>query len=277
MYVVSYKYTKSLEGKSLDAAIEKLDKLNKVEADRAARESIFNALESHAIETQEKLSRDEYASCATEAEIDIIIKECNLVSDWLYEDGSEADIKEYEKRLSALGKLTNVIFARHWEHEERPEATKAMQNLIEAAKKFHISAQNMTKETNPDKDIYSTGEVVALEKALNETVNWFETQLEEQAKLPKNQDVIVTVKDISDKMSVLQREVNYMVNKLKYWKPKKPKVEEKKNKTDEATTGENKTSNETEVPSDSEESQDKEEEKPVTVETELPVDKHSEL
>lgn len=235
-------------------------------------------MESHAIETQEKLSRDEYASCATEAEIEKIVKECNDVSDWLYEDGSEANIKEYEKRLKALEKLTNVIFARHWEHEERPEAVRAMKNLIEAAKKFHTSAQNMTKETNPDKDIFSTGEVIALEKALNETIKWFEAQLEEQHKLSKNQDVIVTVKDITDKMALLEREVNYLVNKMKYWRPKKPKVEEKKNKTEEATTGEGNPSNETEVPIDTEKTADRnttKEEKPVTAE--LPIDEHSEL
>lgn len=234
-------------------------------------------MESHAIETQEKLSRDEYATCATEAEIEKIVKECNDVSDWLYEDGSEANIKEYEKRLKALQKLTNVVFARHWEHEERPEAVKAMKNLINATKKFHTSAQNMTKETNPDKDIFTTGEVVALEKALNETIKWFETQLEEQQKLTKNQDVVVTVKDITDKMALLEREVNYLVTKMKYWRPKKPKVEEKKNKTEEATGGEGKPSNETEVPIDTEKTGDNttKEEKPVT--GELPVDEHSEL
>lgn len=278
-FAVSYKYTPVLSGDSLEAAIQKLDKLNKIEADRAARESIFNALESHAIETQEKLSHEEYASCATEEEIEKITKECNEVSDWLYEDGSEADIKEYEKRLKALQKLTNVVFARHWEHDERPEATKAMKNLIDAAKKFHVSAQNMTKETNPDKDIFTTGEVAALEKALNETMKWFESQLQEQKKLAKNQDVIVTVKDITDKMAVLEREVNYLVNKMKYWRPKKPKVEEKKNKTEDATKeGEDKQpSNETEVPTDAEDTAAKNEEKPVVGDTEENPDEHNEL
>ncbi|KAL5275735.1 HYOU1 family protein [Megaselia abdita] len=276
-FVVSYKYTQSLAGSSLDASIQKLDKLNKAEADRAARESIFNALESHAIETQEKLSHDEYASCATETEIEKIVKECNDVSDWLYEDGSDADIKEYEKRLRALEKLTNVVFARHWEHEERPEAVKAMKNLVDASKKFHISAQNMTKETNPDKDIFTTGEVVALEKALNETIKWFDTQTEEQKKLPKNQDVIVTVKDITDKMALLEREVNYLVSKMKYWRPKKPKVvEEKKNKTEEATPEDKPSNDTTEVPTDTDDN-DAKEEKPNASGSEQPVDDHSEL
>lgn len=275
-FTVSYKYTPALTGASLEASIKKLEEINKKEADRMARESIFNALESHAIEAQEKLSHEEYSSCATEAEIEKIQKECSDVSDWLYDEGSEADIKEYQKRLKALEKLTNVVYARHWEHEERPEIVKAMKKLIDSATKFHTSAQNMTKETNPDKDIFTTGEVAALEKALNETIKWFETQLAEQKKLAKNQDVILTVKDISDKMAVLEREVNYLVVKIKYWRPK-PKPEVKKNQTESAT-------NETEVPSEAEQSDEasaNKDQNPESVpeETEKPVveDEHSEL
>lgn len=44
----------------------------------------------------------------------------------------------------------------------------------------------------------------------------------DQEAIKKSEPVILTVRSLSEKMAVLDREVKYLVNKLKIWKPKTP-------------------------------------------------------
>lgn len=52
------------------------------------------------------------------------------------------------------------------------------------------------------------------------------------ADVPLFEPVKYTVRDIANKMAILDREVKYLVNKAKIWRPK-PKEEPAKNKTSE--------------------------------------------
>ncbi|XP_055854471.1 hypoxia up-regulated protein 1 [Episyrphus balteatus] len=233
-YKLTLQYTKPLEGEGFEKSLKKLTAINKVESERVRLESAFNALESHVIETQEKLSRSEYANCATEEEKAKILEECSTISEWLYEDGADADANTYENKLDELKKLTNVVLGRHWEHEERPEAVKALNGLIEGAKGFLEKAKNLTKATNPERDIFTEVEVTTLSKIIEETATWRTKEVAAQKKLKRNQELRLTVKDITDKMALLDREVQYLVNKIKIWKPKaKPTVTETKTKPTE--------------------------------------------
>lgn len=63
--------------------------------------------------------------------------------------------------------------------------------------------------------------------------------MNEQAKLPENEDPKLLSNDISDKMEELKREVNYLVSKIKYFRPKttkKPPTAEKSNSTSNSTS-----------------------------------------
>ncbi|XP_055902240.1 hypoxia up-regulated protein 1 [Eupeodes corollae] len=232
-YELTLQYTKPLEGDGFENSLKKLTAINKVESERVRLESAFNALESHVIETQEKLSRSEYSNCATEEEMAKILEECSFISEWLYEDGADADANTYENKLTELKKLTNVVLGRHWEHEERPEALKALNGLIDGAKGFLEKAKNLTKAVNPERDIFTEVEVTTLSKIIEETSSWRTKEVAAQKKLKRNQELRLTVKDITDKMALLDREVQYLVNKIKIWKPKvKPTVTENKTKSD---------------------------------------------
>lgn len=63
---------------------------------------------------------------------------------------------------------------------------------------------------------------------------WHDKIVKELAETPLYEPVKYTVRDIANKMAILDREVKYLVNKAKIWKPK-PKEEPAKNKTDEST------------------------------------------
>lgn len=228
-----------LDGDQLVEARKKIDDLNELERETVRRETALNALESYVIEANQKLEETEYSNCATEAEAEAVRKACAEVSDWLYEDGEGADAQTYEKRLKELKKLTNEIYARHWEHNERPEALKTLKSLIGSAKEFQNNAKNFTKEVNPEKDVYTPIELETLEKTISETEEWLTAELEAQSKLERYDAVRLTVKSLTEKMALIDREVKYLVNKLKIWKPKiknTPKKEKKSSKNSTTTT-----------------------------------------
>lgn len=239
--LVEIHYVKPLEGSEYEKSLERIRALNNADKAKKRRETALNALESFVIDAQVKLEEEEYASCATPEEADSIRKSCAEISDWLYEDGADADAETYERKLEELRTVANQVYARHWEHKERPEALSALQQMISGADGFLDKAKNFTKEGNPEKDVFTQVEIDTLKRVIKETGEWMETEVSEQAKISRNAAVRLTVKDITDKMALLDREVKYLVNKLKLWRPKEkptppPKVEKGTNETANDTT-----------------------------------------
>ncbi|KAH8362186.1 hypothetical protein KR084_008038 [Drosophila pseudotakahashii] len=228
-YESQTQFTVPLAGAGYDSAVAKLAAINKAEEQRVRLESAFNSLEAHIIEVQQKLDEDSYAKCVTAEEKEKLLAECSALGEWLYEDLEDPKAEIYEDKLAQLKKLSNVFLARHWEHEERPEAIKALKGMIDGAEKFLVTGRNLTKDTNPEKDVFTQVEIDTLAKVITETNAWLKTETAAQKKLAKNADIRLTVKDLTDKMSLLDREVKYLVNKIKIWKPKvKPAAEKKK-------------------------------------------------
>ncbi|KQS26036.1 hypoxia up-regulated protein 1 [Drosophila erecta] len=233
-YESQTQFVVALAGSRYDQSVAKLAAINKAEEQRVRLESAFNALEAHIIEVQQKLDEESYAKCATAEEKEKLLAECSTLGEWLYEDLEDPKAEIYEEKLAQLKKLSNVFLARHWEHEERPEAIKALKGMIDGAEKFLVTGRNLTKDTNPQKDVFTQVEIDTLDKVITETNAWLKTETAAQKKLAKNADIRLSVKDITDKMSLLDREVKYLVNKIKIWKPKaKPAAEKDKKKEEE--------------------------------------------
>lgn len=228
-----------LNKKQFDDAVEKLSKLDKLEKDLNRRATALNNLESFVIDVQNKLYEDDYIASSTDEEIEKIKTACSEVSDWLYEDGSEADADTYEKKLTSLKSLTRDLFSRVWEHNERPEALNALHSMLNHSTHFLESAKNLTKSTNVEKDVFTDTEVESLQKLIKETEDWRDKQIEEQNKLKNHEPIKLTVRSLTDKMAALDREVKYLVNKIKLWRPKKvdkPKEDVKTTEGEEAVT-----------------------------------------
>ena len=246
---ITLQFSPPISGKSYEKSMKKLDSINKAESLRNRLESSFNALETHIIDMQQKLQEDEYVTCLTEEEKENILKQCSEISEWLYEDIENPTAEIYETKLNDLKKLTNVFMSRHWEHEERPEALKALDGMIDGAQKFFDTAKNLTKDTNPEKDVFTQVEIDGLSKVISETIEWKKVETKAQEKLKRYEEVRLTVKAITDKMGLLDREVKYLVNKIKIWKPKvKPTKKDKKKKAEKVeTTGEEENNKEEEA------------------------------
>ena len=124
--------------------------------------------------------------------------------------------------------LTNDIYARHWEHQERPEALGSLEKMLEQARGFLKTSKNFTKETNEEMDVFTQVEVETLEKLIVKTEEWRVTEKKAQDQLKHHEPVRMTVQAMVEKMQSLDRELKYMANKMKYWKPKTPKKKEEK-------------------------------------------------
>ncbi|KAH8293353.1 hypothetical protein KR018_010903 [Drosophila ironensis] len=233
-YESQVQFIAPLAGSGYEKALTKLTAINKAEDERVRLESALNALESHIIEVQQKLDEKSYSSCATADEKEKLLAECAVLSEWLYEDLENPTPEIYEEKLAELKKLSDVFLNRHWEHEERPEAVKTLHGVIDIAQKFLANGRNLTKESNPEKDVYTEVEIETLAKAIQDTSEWLKTESAAQKKLPRNANIRLHVKDISEKMALLDREVKYLVNKLKIWKPKVKPVADKEEKKDGA-------------------------------------------
>ncbi|KAM3960227.1 hypoxia up-regulated Grp170 co-chaperone protein [Aphomia sociella] len=242
---------KPMTPEQFKASKSKINELNTIDRKRTERESALNNLEAFVVDAQMKLDTEEYAECGTPEEIEEIRKLCSEVSEWLYDDGYEASTEKFEEKLALIKEKTNPIFYKNWEHRERPDAVAAIRNMLNQSQEFLKMAKNFTKEVNTEKDIFTDVEIEVLEKKIIETETWLQKSIEEQEALKKNEDIKLTVESIREKMQTLDREVKYLLNKMKIWRPKKPVKKESDNKTETVIETEEKTSEKSETQEES--------------------------
>nr|ATU82895.1 secreted HSP70-like protein [Pristhesancus plagipennis] len=212
----------SLNDKQLTDSVNVIDKLNKNDEMKRRHEGALNALESFVFEVKTKLETDEYKVAATPEEIKVISFFCTQTADWLDEEGFNADADVLEGKFEDLRKLTYLVWARVKEHQERPEALAALNSVINGSTHFLISIKNVTAHQmeSPEGSVFTKVEIDSLEKLIGETEDWKEKAISEQNTLPLYETPKLTIKLIVEKMATLEREVKYLVNKAKIWKPK---------------------------------------------------------
>ncbi|NWU99605.1 HYOU1 protein, partial [Upupa epops] len=211
----------------LKSSVKKLQDLTIRDLEKQEREKSANSLESFIFETQDKLYQEEYQFVSTEEQREEISKKLSEVSSWMEEEGYAATTKELKDKLSELKKLCRNLFFRVEERRKWPERLAALESLLNHSTIFLKGAQMI-----PESDqIFTEVELSTLEKAINETMTWKNETLAEQNKISPTEKPIMLSKDIELKIAALDREVQYLLNKAKFAKPK-PKKEKNTTKTD---------------------------------------------
>ncbi|XP_029040545.2 hypoxia up-regulated protein 1 isoform X1 [Osmia bicornis bicornis] len=205
-----------LSGDKLVESRDKLHRLDVYDFEKTRRETALNNLETFIIDAQQRLQSEEYAAAATPQEIESILKACSEISEWLYEDGFTATAEVYEEKLAELQKLTNDVYERVYEHRERPEVLKGMTSMLNASTTFLNNMKNLSLSS----DIFTQVEIETLEKVINETQEYYDTVVKSFVETSLHELVKYKVRDIANKMAVLDREVKYLINKAKIWRPK---------------------------------------------------------
>uniref|UniRef100_A0A8D8RGT5 Hypoxia up-regulated protein 1 n=1 Tax=Cacopsylla melanoneura TaxID=428564 RepID=A0A8D8RGT5_9HEMI len=261
----------TLNKKQLEASFTKLETLNKKDHDKVRKEKALNSLESLLFDAKSKLELEEYSSVSTPNESKTIVEKVDEITNWLEEDGWNADADVLEGKLTEINSLVIPVWERHREHQERPEALKSLDTAINASVTFFNSIKNLTQNTNVTEELnlFSDVELKSLDTLINETTEWKVKNEKEQNQLKRSDPVVITVRSVVEKIRGLEREVRYLENKSRLWmaslnkKKDTPKKKEEKSKNKEP---EKNKSSETEKskPEGGEEAAVPEEQEPLT-------------
>uniref|UniRef100_A0A8C1SUK9 Hypoxia up-regulated protein 1 n=1 Tax=Cyprinus carpio TaxID=7962 RepID=A0A8C1SUK9_CYPCA len=216
----------------------RLQDLTNRDLEKQEREKTLNSLEAFIFETQDKMYQNEYLAVVTEEEKEQITGKLSEASNWMDEEGYTAGTKELKEKLSELKKLCKAMFFRVEERKKWPDRLAALDSMLNHSTIFLKSVRLI-----PEGDqIFTEVELKTLERVINETMIWKNETIAEQEKLSPTEKPVLLSKDIEAKRSLLDREVNYLLNKAKFAKPK-PKDKAKDKNT---TSTENSKANSTE-------------------------------
>uniref|UniRef100_A0A3Q2PA10 Hypoxia up-regulated protein 1 n=1 Tax=Fundulus heteroclitus TaxID=8078 RepID=A0A3Q2PA10_FUNHE len=200
---------------------KKLQDLTDRDLAKQEREKVLNSLEAFIFETQDKLYQEDHRQVVTEEVQEQILTKLKEASDWMDEEGYTATTKELREKLSQLKGLCKDMFFRVAERRKWPELLTTLDNMLNTSVFFLRGAKLIPK----DDQIFTEVELNMLEKVINETTIWKnETVAEQEKRSPQERPVLLS-RDIESKLILLEREMNYLLNKAKFSKPKpKPKA-----------------------------------------------------
>ncbi|KAF3841550.1 hypothetical protein F7725_007412 [Dissostichus mawsoni] len=236
---------------------KKLQDLTDRDLAKQEREKSLNSLEAFIFETQDKLYQEDYQLVVTEEEKEQISSKLSEASEWMDEEGYAASNKQLREQLSQLRSLCKDMFFRVEERRRWPERLAALNSRLNTSSFFLRSAKLIPE----DDQIFTEVELNLLEKVINETMTWKnETEAEQEKRSPKERPVLLS-KDIESKVSLLERELNYLLNKAKF---AKPKAKAKNSTSSDKSSKANNTTKEKVIPP-TEESADSKSESPEEV------------
>jgi len=205
----------------------KLLDLDRKDRERAMLEESRNKLESYIYHIKNKLVDDEenINKVSTEEQREEIRKLAEEAEDWMYEDGSSADLATTEDKYSELSTPAEKIFFRVTESTARPEAVLALKARLikveELMKKWETSLPQVTEEERGD----------VLEK-VEKVREWIAEQEEAQSKKEAHEEPAFASAEVPKQT----KSIESLVARLK--KKPKPKPVEKKNETQANSTDE---------------------------------------
>ncbi|KAL7981650.1 hypothetical protein Chor_005738 [Crotalus horridus] len=127
------------------------------------------------------------------------------------------ETQELKEKLLELRRVCRSLFFRVEERRKWPDRLAALESLLNHSSIFLRGARMIPE---PDQ-VFTDIELSTLEKAIKETEVWKNETLAEQNKLPPTAKPVLLSKDIEMKIAGLDREVQYLLNKAKFSKPRK--------------------------------------------------------
>uniref|UniRef100_A0A8C8JMC6 Hypoxia up-regulated protein 1 n=1 Tax=Oncorhynchus tshawytscha TaxID=74940 RepID=A0A8C8JMC6_ONCTS len=204
---------------AITSSNKKLQDLTDRDLKKQEREKTLNSLEAFLFDTQDKMYQEEYQAVMLEEEKENILAKLSQVSTWMDEDGYSASTKELREKLQHLRKLCKAMFFRVEERRKWPGHLATLESKLNRSSFFLRSAKLVPE----DDRIFTDVELKTLEKVINETSTWKNNTVAEQEKSSPTERPVLLSKDIESKWALLDREVNYLLNKPKAAKPKAAK------------------------------------------------------
>lgn len=121
-----------------------------------------------------KLYETEFEKATGEEERENIRKQLSDAGEWLEYEATDAKTEVLKDKLADLKSLTRDMFERVREHRERPEALKALKDMLNLSEVFLNGAKNVSE----DNQVFTEVEINTLDKLIQDTkVRYFKTRL----------------------------------------------------------------------------------------------------
>jgi hypothetical protein len=224
-------YVGSVQPLSEELLLESRAKLYEMaerDQERMMLEAAKNKVESYIYKIKNKLSDDETTmeKFATEKERTNVEQLANKAEDWLYDDGSTADLATLEQKYEELSVPFEAILTRIRESEDRPKA-------LEALNKKLTDVENLMVQWEASKPQITAEERELVLKLVDDVRKWVEEKEKVQAKAKDYEDPTYMSVDIPIQFVPIES----LVVKL----GRKPKPKPVKNETDTNSTTTNTT------------------------------------
>jgi len=239
-------------------ARSRLLELQAIDENRKAKAAALNDLEAYIYKIKNRLLDDEtvLSAISTAEQRQAVIDTANAAEEWLYDDGRDATVSQYQAKMKEISDPANAIFLRFTELEKRDAAVKKVKASLQDIKT--TVNNNWTAESKPQ---ITEEEKASLLSAVAKVDAWIEEKAELQlAQSPYDKPVFLS----SEVLSQLKPVMLIYDKLVKKPKPAPVVIEKEKNATAAAAAGSNDTST-TDTASDS---QDEDEPVKVQVETE---------
>lgn len=217
---------KDLTNEQLESARNILANFELVENAKNKREEAMNALEALVYDLAVKIEDgEEFSEYLTSKEKEQIAEELKRLRVWLEDEVSiNTPADEFISNKAILDKLTASGHRRKNERLLLPKAIESLNNIFNHSLAFYDIALNMSTSEDP---VFTTIELEVFSKLITSISEWWKEKNESYVKQQKYEDPVVTTEEIAAKIMELDRDLKYLMNKMRIFKPKK-KVEPKK-------------------------------------------------
>uniref|UniRef100_A0A0N5AY75 Hypoxia up-regulated protein 1 n=1 Tax=Syphacia muris TaxID=451379 RepID=A0A0N5AY75_9BILA len=227
-----------LSAAEVKTAKKRLSKFVEMEKRKAEREEAHNTLESLVYDISDKLEQESIQVFVKAEEKDALTREIERVRLWLEDEADiSTPVDDFVKNKEIIDKLLKPVTDRINEHNGRPAFISDMLSLLNSSETFVFLGRNLTDS------LFTDVELNTLEKITNETKIWWEEKNATQLTLAPTDTPAYTIEDLKEKIRALDRELRYLVNKMKFSKPKVEKGN-KEGSEDEKSKAENVVNNE---------------------------------
>ncbi|GAA6037719.1 hypothetical protein JCM8097_002306 [Rhodosporidiobolus ruineniae] len=187
---------------------------------KLAREEARNVLEAYIYRVRDLLdggSRESEAFLAASVESERkAVRELNeKTSEWLWDEGEQADTKALKEKKKELEKLVQHITSRSSEALKRPEAVTNLRDVLSSSSTFLTSARaNDTAAAKSDApQRFTADELDKLEKNVTAAQSWLDEALKKQDKIKGHEDPVVRVAEIERKTRDVEAELKKLEKK----------------------------------------------------------------
>lgn len=209
------------------AAKGRVQALKAAEIERKSREEALNTLETLIYKAKDLLEEEDVIAVSTEEQREGMMANLTSESEWLEEDGWEANTSTLNRHISTVENTIKDVTFRSVELHARPEAVKRIESSLNYSLDFVEKAKNFTANLGENDTAWHTEkEINDLLDMRNETELWLAEKIAEQDKLEAWEKPALTSAKINMKADRLDREVYYLVKKPKP-RAKKPKKAKK--------------------------------------------------